>query len=151
MKKVRNEKKIMTFGETMLRFSPENYKRFGQADRFQMFFGGAEANVAVSLSYMGFQTGYVTKLPENEMADAAIRYLNGFQVDTGNILRGGKRMGLFFMEQGASLRPGIMVIQKIGLVSVSPGCGSVLLYPTRATAKVAITAENADTSLSIRL
>lgn len=112
MKKARNEKKVMTFGETMLRLSPENYKRFGQADRFQVFFGGAEANVAVSLSYMGFQTGYVTKLPENEMADAAVRFLNSFQVDTAHILRGGKRMGLFFMEQGASLRPGKVIYDR---------------------------------------
>ena len=108
----RNKKKIMTFGETVLRLSPEHYKRFGQADKFQVFFGGAEANVAVSLSYMGFQTGYVTKLPENEMADAAIRYLDSFQVDTGHILRGGKRMGLFFMEQGVSLRPGKVIYDR---------------------------------------
>ena len=104
--------KIMTFGETMLRLSPENYKRFRQADRFQLYFGGAEANVAVSLAYMGFDAGYVTKLPENEMADAALGYLNGFGVDTSQVLRGGKRMGLFFMEQGGSLRPGRVIYDR---------------------------------------
>lgn len=104
--------KIMTFGETMLRFSPEGYNRFLQAERFHRYFGGAEANVAVSLSYMGFETGYVTKLPENELAEAAIGYLNSFQVDTSQILRGGERMGIFFMEQGVSLRSGKVIYDR---------------------------------------
>lgn len=110
--KEQENKKIITFGETMLRLSPKGYKRFRQADQFQVFFGGAEANVAVSLACMGFQTGYVTKLPEHDMADAALEYLNGFSVDTSKVLRGGKRMGIFFMEQGVSLRPGRVIYDR---------------------------------------
>jgi 2-dehydro-3-deoxygluconokinase len=97
-------KKVVTFGEIMLRLSPPGFLRFGQAKSFDMTFGGGEANVAVSLAHYGMETDYVTRLPENDWGDACIAWLNGFGVGTGKILRGGSRMGLYFLENGAAQR-----------------------------------------------
>ncbi|MEA3288371.1 MAG: sugar kinase [Candidatus Marinimicrobia bacterium] len=97
--------KIVTFGEIMLRLSPYDHQRFIQTDRFQTTFGGGEANVAVSLSNFGNDVQFVTKLPENPIADAALGDLHKYGVKTNFISRGGDRMGIYFLEHGASIRP----------------------------------------------
>lgn len=104
--------KYAAFGEIMLRLSPPGYGRFLQENKFDTCFGGSEANVLLSLSAFGNETKYITKLPENEIADACIRELKGFGVDTSGIARGGERMGIYFLEKGASLRPGKVIYDR---------------------------------------
>jgi 2-dehydro-3-deoxygluconokinase len=89
----------------MLRLAPEGYLRFLQEPKFQATFGGGEANVAVSLAAFGADAAFVTKLPANEIGWAAVSALKSFGVDTSLIKTGGGRMGIYFVEKGASLRP----------------------------------------------
>ncbi len=106
--------KVITFGEIMLRLAPEGYKRFLQADRFEAVFGGGEANVAVSLANYGVDASFVTKLPENDIAQMAIGTLRKYGVHTENIVRGGDRVGIYFCEKGASQRPSKVVYDRAG-------------------------------------
>jgi len=96
--------KIITFGEIMLRLAPEGYMRFVQADTYGATYGGGEANVAVSLAGYGLDAAYVTKLPKHEIGQAAVNSLRRFGVDTSKIVRGGDRVGIYFLEKGASCR-----------------------------------------------
>ncbi|MFD2670911.1 PfkB family carbohydrate kinase [Marinicrinis sediminis] len=93
---------VVTFGEMLIRLLPPGRLRFSQADSLDMFFGGAESNLAVSLGQWGLPVRYVTKLPDHWVGDGAIRYLQQYGVCTRHIARGGPRMGLYFMERGAS-------------------------------------------------
>lgn len=104
--------KIVTLGEIMLRLSPAGYDRFSQAKQFNAFYGGSEANVSVSLATFGKETSYVTKLPDNAIAQCAINELRKYGVDTKDIVRGGKRMGLYFCENGESQRPAKLVYDR---------------------------------------
>jgi len=97
--------KIVTFGEIMLRLAPYDYQRFVQADKYQATYGGGEANVAVSLAQFGNDVQYVTKLPSNPIADAALASIHKYGVGTKYVARGGERMGIYFLEHGASVRP----------------------------------------------
>lgn len=97
-------KKIVTFGEIMLRLSPPNFKRFTQANSFDVVYGGTEANVAISLANYGFDSCFVTKLPEHEVGQAALNELRKYGVNTEYIIRGGSRIGIYFYEKGASMR-----------------------------------------------
>ena len=97
-------KKIVTFGEIMLRLQTPGYKRFKQAQELEMTFGGGEANVAVSLAGYGMDASFVTKLPSNAIGDACVAELKKYDVDTKNITRGGDRLGIYFVEKGASQR-----------------------------------------------
>jgi len=106
--------KVVTFGEIMLRLAPEGYKRFAQADRFEATFGGGEANVAVSLSCLGADAAFVTKLPDSELGRAAVNSLRRFGVDTSKIAWGGKRLGIYFLEKGASQRPSKVIYDRAG-------------------------------------
>jgi 2-dehydro-3-deoxygluconokinase len=105
---------VVTFGEVMLRLTPPGRLRFVQAPHFEVTFGGAEANVAVLLAQLGASVGFVTKLPENELAQRAINELRGLGVDTRSIVRGGDRMGVYFLEQGASQRGGKVIYDRAG-------------------------------------
>lgn len=105
-------KKTVTFGEIMMRLSPPGYKRFVQTDSFDLVFGGGEANVAVSLAGFGVPTAFVTKLPENELGEAAIRSLRARNVDVSSISRGGDRIGIYFLEKGASQRPSKVIYDR---------------------------------------
>ncbi|MDR3248325.1 MAG: sugar kinase [Treponema sp.] len=96
--------KIVTFGEIMLRLAPEGYYRFVQAQSFGAIYGGGEANVAISLANFGLESTYVTKLPKHEIGQAALNTLRQFGVDTSKIVRGGSRVGIYFLEKGASQR-----------------------------------------------
>lgn len=97
-------KKIITFGEIMMRLQTPGFKRFKQAQELEMTFGGGEANVAVSLANFGMDASFVTKLPENPLADACVAELKKYDVDTSLITRGGDRLGVYFVEKGASQR-----------------------------------------------
>ena len=97
-------KKVITFGEIMLRLQTPGYKRFIQSQELEMTFGGGEANVAVSLANYGMDAKFVTKLPENPIADTCIAELKKVGVDTSLITRGGDRVGIYFVEKGASQR-----------------------------------------------
>lgn len=114
-------KKIVTFGELMLRLAPFNYDRFVQTDKFQATFGGAEANVAVSLANYGDDAVYVTKLPSHEIGQMAVNSLRRFGVDTSQIVRGGDRVGIYYCEKGASQRPGKVIYDRAGAAIAKAG------------------------------
>lgn len=105
---------IITFGEIMLRLKPEGYSRFFQNDRMEATFGGGEANVAVSLANFGLDTAFVTRLPSHEIGTSAIRSLKYFGVDTAKIARGGDRVGIYYLETGASQRPSKVIYDRAG-------------------------------------
>jgi 2-dehydro-3-deoxygluconokinase len=107
-------KRIVTFGEIMLRLAPKGYTRFVQADCFEATYGGGEANVAVSLANYGMDAAFVTKLPKNEIGQAAINSLRRYGVDTSKIVRGGQRVGIYFIEKGASQRPSKVIYDRAG-------------------------------------
>ena len=96
--------KVVTFGEIMLRLSPPGFERLLQSPTLSATFGGAEANVAVSLAQWGFDSVYVTRVPAHAIGDAAIRALRAEGVRTDHVLRGGERLGIYFAESGASQR-----------------------------------------------
>jgi len=98
------EMKVVTFGEIMMRLSPPGFQRYVQARSFNVVYGGAEANVAVSLANFGVPVDYVTRLPENDLGDACLNYLRQFGVNTDKIIRGGDRLGIYFNEIGAVQR-----------------------------------------------
>ncbi|MCL2043509.1 MAG: sugar kinase [Treponema sp.] len=104
--------KIITFGEIMLRLAPEGYYRFVQSQSFGATYGGGEANVAVSLANFGMDAAYVTKLPKHEIGQAAVNSLRQFGVDTSHIVRGGSRVGIYFLEKGASQRPSKVIYDR---------------------------------------
>ncbi len=104
--------KVVTFGELMLRLAPNGYLRFVQSDDYQATFGGAEANVAVSLANYGIDVSFVTKLPSHEIGQSALNSLRKFGVDTSKIVRGGNRVGIYYCEKGASQRPSKVIYDR---------------------------------------
>lgn len=104
--------KIITFGEIMLRLATHGYLRFTQSDDFQATFGGGEANVAVSLAHFGHTVNFVTKLPQNDIGECAIQSLRKYNVDTSFITRGGDRVGIYYLEKGASQRPSKVIYDR---------------------------------------
>ncbi len=107
-------KKIVTMGEIMLRLSTPGFERIVQSDTFDVNYGGGEANVAVSLANYGLQAEFITKLPTHEVGQAAVNALRQFGVDTSHIARGGDRVGIYFLETGASMRPSKVVYDRAG-------------------------------------
>jgi 2-dehydro-3-deoxygluconokinase len=105
-------KRVVTFGEIMLRLATPGYERFCQADSYNATFGGGEANVAVSLANYGIDAEFVTRLPENDIAEACIADLRRHNVRTGNIIRGGERLGIYFLETGAVARPSKVIYDR---------------------------------------
>lgn len=97
-------KKIVTFGEIMLRLNPPHYVRFLQADSFHASYSGAEANVAVSLAQFNKRVIFVSKLPKNDIGQAALNAIRRYGVDTSYIVKGGGRVGVYYVEKGASQR-----------------------------------------------
>lgn len=104
--------KVVTFGELMLRLAPNGYYRFFQDDQLQATFGGGEANVAVSLANYGIHTAFVTKLPTHAIGHAAVNSLRKYGVDTTHIVRGGDRVGIYFLEKGASQRGSVCIYDR---------------------------------------
>jgi 2-dehydro-3-deoxygluconokinase len=107
-------KKVVTLGEIMLRLSTPGYERFVQADSFDVTYGGGEANVAVAISNYGLNGVFVTKVPENAIGQAAINHIRRYGVDTRFIARGGKRLGIYFLETGASMRASQVIYDRAG-------------------------------------
>jgi 2-dehydro-3-deoxygluconokinase len=105
-------KKVVTMGEIMLRLSTPKYERFVQSNSFDVVYGGGEANVAVSLANYGLNPYFVSKLPENPIGDSALNALRQFGVNTDYIARGGERVGIYFLETGASMRPSKVVYDR---------------------------------------
>lgn len=105
-------KKIVCFGELMMRLNPAGYLRFVQADQFVTTFAGGEANVAVALAEYGLHSVYVTKVPRHEIGQAAVNSLRKYGVDTSYILRGGERLGIYYVEKGASQRPSKVIYDR---------------------------------------
>ena len=106
--------KIITFGEIMMRLNPEGYRRIVQADRFETSYAGGEANVAVSLVQYGMDTAFVSKVPAHEIGQAAVNALRRYGVDTAYMLRGGPRLGTYYVEKGASQRPSKVIYDRAG-------------------------------------
>ena len=105
-------KRVVTFGELMLRLAPNGYYRFFQNDQMQATFGGGEANVAVSLANYGLDSVFVTKLPAHAIGQGAVNSLRAFGVDTTKIVRGGDRVGIYFLEKGASQRGSVCIYDR---------------------------------------
>ena len=106
--------KIVTMGEIMLRLSPEGNKRFVQSESFDVIYGGGEANVAVSCANYGHDAYFVTKLPTHEIGQAAVNSLRRYGVNTQYIARGGDRVGIYYAETGASMRPSKVIYDRAG-------------------------------------
>ena len=104
--------KVVTFGELMLRLAPRGYLRFVQSEEFEATFGGAEANVAVSLANFGLNAAFVSVLPKHEIGQMAVNSLRRYGVDTSLIARGGDRVGIYYCEKGASQRPSKVIYDR---------------------------------------
>lgn len=105
---------FVSFGEIMLRLCPYDYLRFIQTDYFEATYGGGEANTAVSMAHYGFDSSFVTKLPKHEIGQAAVNSLRKYGVDTSKIVRGGDRVGIYYLEKGASQRPSKVIYDRAG-------------------------------------
>ncbi len=116
-------KKIVTFGEIMLRLSPPGSLRLVQARAFDAVYGGGESNVAVSLANFGLPVEFVTRLPAQEIGEACLQFLRQYNVGTQHILRGGDRLGIYFLETGAVMRGSLVVYDRANssFASLSPG------------------------------
>lgn len=106
--------RIITFGEIMLRLNPEGYLRFVQAGKMEASYAGGEANVAVSLANYGMDAAFVTKVPAHEIGQCAVNAVRTFGVDTKYMVRGGERLGLYYVEKGASQRASKVVYDRAG-------------------------------------
>ena len=104
--------RIVTFGEIMLRLNPESCLRFTQSPKFEASYAGGEANVAVSLANFGMDAAFVTKVPAHDIGQCAVNALRQFGVDTSFVLRGGSRLGVYFVEKGASQRPSKVIYDR---------------------------------------
>ncbi len=115
--------KVVTFGEIMMRLSPPGFLRFGQARTFDVIYGGGESNVAVSLAHYGVPVEFVTRLPANDLGDACVQFLRQYGVGTGQIVRGGDRLGIYFLEMGAMQRGSEVIYDRAGssLATIQPG------------------------------
>ena len=120
---ITQNKKVVTFGEVMLRLTAPNFQRFSQTNEFIATYGGSEANVAISLVNFGISTEFVTRLPENAMAQACVNSLQAYGLGTDGIIYGGKRMGLYFLESGAAFRNSNVVYDREGssFATLRPG------------------------------
>ena len=107
-------KRIITFGEIMMRLNPEGYLRFLQAEGFEASYAGGEANVAVSLANYGMDAAFVSKVPAHEIGQCAVNALRRFGVDTRMMVRGGDRLGIYFVEKGASQRASKVIYDRAG-------------------------------------
>ena len=117
-------KRVVTFGEVMLRLSPPGLERFFQSPVLSATFGGGEANVAVSLAHLGLDSRWVSRVPANAVGDAALKALRAEGVNVDDVLRGGARLGLYFAETGASQRAGDVIYDRAGSAISGAGPGT---------------------------
>ena len=115
--------KVVTFGEIMLRLATPGFQRFVQSNSLNATFGGGEANVAVSLANYGIDTEFVTRLPQNDIADWCVSELRKYNVGTKEIIRGGERVGIYFLETGAVSRSSKVVYDRANssIADIKPG------------------------------
>jgi 2-dehydro-3-deoxygluconokinase len=116
-------KNVVTFGEIMLRLSPPGFQRFVQARSFDVIYGGGEANVAASLANYGQPVEYVTRLPANDVGDACLNFLCQYGIGTAHVVRGGERLGIYFLETGAAQRGSKVIYDRAGsaIATIQPG------------------------------
>ncbi len=116
-------KKVVAFGEIMMRLSPPGFLRFGQARSFDVIYGGGEANVAVSLANFGVPVDYITRLPDNDLGEACIQFLRQYNVGVSKIVRGGERLGIYFLEMGAVQRGSKVIYDRAhsAIATIEPG------------------------------
>ncbi len=107
-------KKVITFGEVMMRLSPPGYAKFSQATSFDLVYGGGEANVAISLAYLGMKAAHVTRFPDNALGKAATQFLRKHWLSTEHVLYGGDIIGKYFLEKGAVHRPSEVIYERAG-------------------------------------
>ena len=117
--------RIVTFGEIMLRLSPPGHLRFSQARRFEAVYGGGEANVAASLANFGMEADFITRLPANELGEACLQFMRATSMGTEHILRGGDKLGLYFLENGAAQRGSTVVYDRAGSAFASLQTGMI--------------------------
>lgn len=117
--------KVVTFGEIMLRLNTPGFQRFTQATSLDMTFGGGEANVAVSLANYGIPVEFVTRLPKNDIAEACMMDLRKFNVGTNHIIRGGDRIGIYFLETGAVARASKVIYDRANSAIASVETGMI--------------------------
>ncbi len=117
------KKKVVTFGEIMLRLATPDYLRFNQSNQLTATFGGGEANVAVSLANYGIEVYFVSRLPQNDIARACVMDLRKYGVDTSSIVYGGERLGIYFLETGAVARASKVVYDRAhsSIADIKPG------------------------------
>jgi 2-dehydro-3-deoxygluconokinase len=115
--------RVVTFGEIMMRLSPRGFLRFGQARSFDVVYGGGEANVAISLANLGLAADYVTRLPQNDLGEACIQFLRQYGVGVDKIVRGGERLGIYFLEIGAVQRGSKVIYDRAdsAIATIQPG------------------------------
>lgn len=115
--------KILTFGEIMLRLSTPGFERFSQANRFDVQFGGGEANVAVSLANFGIPVKYITRLPNNDLGRSCLMELKRYGVDVNDVAWGGERLGIYFLETGAVARASQVIYDRAhsSMAALQPG------------------------------
>jgi 2-dehydro-3-deoxygluconokinase len=104
--------KVVTFGELMLRLTPPNYERLSQSRTFNIYYGGAEANVAATLAQLGINACFTTKLPNNDIGKGAVNYCSSFGINTNYIVYGGERLGIYFCEDGISQRSSSIIYDR---------------------------------------
>ena len=104
--------KFITFGEIMFRLNPEGFLRLVQADKLEVSVAGGEANVSVSLANYSLDTAFVSKVPTHEIGDMVVRGLRTYGIDTQYLLRGGRRLGIYYVEKGASQRPSMVIYDR---------------------------------------
>ncbi len=107
-------KKVITFGEVMMRLSPPGYAKFSAATSFDLVYGGGEANVAISLAYLGMKAAHVTRFPDNALGKAATQFLRMHWLSTEHVIYGGNMLGKYFLEKGAVHRPSVVIYEREG-------------------------------------
>lgn len=107
-------KKLITFGEVMMRLSPPGYSKFSQASSFELVYGGGEANVAISCCYLGMKAAHVTRFPDNALGKAATQFLRQNWLSTEHVVYGGDMLGMYFLEKGAVHRPSVVIYEREG-------------------------------------
>ena len=107
-------KKVITFGEVMMRLSPPGYEKFSQASSFELVYGGGEANVAISCAYLGMQAAHVTRFPNNALGKAATQFLRRHWLNTEHVIYGDDMLGKYFLEKGAVHRPSEVIYEREG-------------------------------------
>jgi len=118
-----SQKDVVTFGEVMMRLTPPGYSRIRQTRSFDLLYGGAEANVAISLAHFGVPVEFVTRLPANDVGDACMHFLRQYGVGLRHVVRGGERLGLYFLEMGVMQRPSKVIYDRANsaLATTKPG------------------------------